>query len=85
MLSIGLALTYFNLDGQLVIVISLVALAGVFFLSAFAIRETPVDANEQLGFRELLTYTILPKSMGKFCDFRSRHDPFHYQKPTRTI
>jgi hypothetical protein len=45
------------------LMLSLLSLAGIFFLSAFVPLSIP-DDNSPMGFRELLAYAIAPRVLG---------------------
>jgi hypothetical protein len=65
-LAIGLLLTVMKMDNA-VTNFSLIGLAVVFFLSAYRPMEIPRNENEQLGFTELLAFSIIPKTMWISC------------------
>jgi hypothetical protein len=58
--SVGVIFLFLNLD-TLVLVASLIALAFIFFLSAYRPLEVPALENEPQGFQELFAFNILPK------------------------
>jgi hypothetical protein len=49
--------------GDMLLMLAMQALAGVFFLSAFSPLPIPND-NEPMGFKQLFAYTIAPKVLG---------------------
>jgi len=57
----GMVLSYFGLDTMLVIQFSLSLLGVLFFLFAFTRSDFRTSNSEQVGFKELLAWTILPK------------------------
>lgn len=59
-LAIGIVLTLASLD-SLVLKASLVGLAATFFLYGYKPIDVPVKEDENLGFPELLGYSIAPK------------------------
>ena len=62
LLAIGLALNFLQLGLPQITSISLAALGIIFFLSGNGPGKVPVPEDGSLyGFRELLSYTILPK------------------------
>ncbi|MBN8652598.1 MAG: hypothetical protein J0L67_14295 [Cytophagales bacterium] len=56
----GAILIYFEVNTQL-LQLSVLALAIIFFLSAFKIIDIPRKEDEQFGFLDLLAFTIAPK------------------------
>jgi hypothetical protein len=62
LLTIGLLLPRLDIDSSLVILISISGLATVFFLQAYNPIPLPFR-QDQMGFKELLCFTILPKLM----------------------
>jgi hypothetical protein len=58
--SVGLIFLFLNLD-TLVLIASLIALAVIFFLSAYRPPEVPASENASQGFQELFAFMILPK------------------------
>jgi hypothetical protein len=65
--SVGLIFLFLNLD-TLVLIASLIALAVIFFLSAYRPPEdVPANENERQGFQELFAFVILPKVLWIGC------------------
>ena len=60
-LVVGLVLTYFKTDNKTIIQVSLLALSITYFLTAFKIIDIPRQEDEVFEFKDLLTYTIIPK------------------------
>src|SRR5437868_724370 len=67
MLAVAIILQYMKIDAETLFVISLSALAGVFYLSAFKPLNIATEQGEVLGFKDLLARTILPKLLGISC------------------
>jgi hypothetical protein len=66
--ALGMILKYMNINGNTLIQISLSALAGIYFLSAYKPPAIDRQEGEPIGgFKELLGLTILPKLLGISC------------------
>ena len=66
-LVIGLVLTYFKPDNKTIMQVSLLGLSSTYFLTAFRIIDIPRQDGEVLEFKDLLTYTIVPKVIWISC------------------
>ena len=64
--SVGLIFLFLNLD-TLVLIASLIALAVIFFLSAYRPPEMPASENASQGFQGLFAFVILPKVLWIGC------------------
>ena len=62
LLTLGLLLPKMDIDSSMLIFISVGGLALIFFLQAYNPMPIPVR-SAQMGFQELLCFTILPKVM----------------------
>lgn len=62
---IGIIMKRFGLDGNLILMVSLASLAGVYFLSAYLPPANPSTASDQpKSTKDLIYLTILPKITG---------------------